>query len=235
MIKTVFFDLDDTLYDFTKGDRAGTDAVKARYLSDLGITPAEFDRLHAECMRDLESEMGINNASVHNRQIRYQLMLKKLGLPWYPLSGRMASLYWETLIRTMEPEPGILAVLKSLRAKGIRTGLGSNMTSEVQYRKCDKIGVGPYLDYFITSEHAGYEKPDSRFFFYCAETAGVAPEECLFIGDNYPFDVQGSSSAGMHGVLYCPPRLRRTDRPLPDDCTVLSSYADWDKVISPVI
>lgn len=54
----------------------------------------------------------------------------------------------------------------------------------------------------VTSEEAGVEKPDSKFFGLCVEKAGCPAGECAFIGDNLKKDVQGSIDAGLHGIWY---------------------------------
>ena len=43
------------------------------------------------------------------------------------------------------------------------------MTAYVQYRKLEAIGVTSYIDFIVTSEEAGAEKPHYHFFDICVE------------------------------------------------------------------
>lgn len=78
------------------------------------------------------------------------------------------------------------------------------MTAYVQYQKLKKLGVMPYVDFIVTSEEAGAEKPAQCFFELCLKKAGCKPEECVFIGDNLEHDVLGAARCGMAGVWYRP-------------------------------
>ena len=78
------------------------------------------------------------------------------------------------------------------------------MTAYIQYKKLEKLGVLKYLDFIVTSEEAGEEKPTPRFFELCVKKAGCKPEECVFIGDSLKKDVQGAADAGLAAVWYDP-------------------------------
>ena len=91
---------------------------------------------------------------------------------------------------------------RKLKKRKIRIGIGTDMTAYVQYRKLEAIGVTSYIDFIVTSEEAGVEKPHYHFFDICVEKAGVRPEECAFIGDNVRKDIEGAWESGMKGIWY---------------------------------
>jgi len=67
--------------------------------------------------------------------------------------------------------------------------------------------IGKYIDRnnVITNHEAGFDKPDPRIYRFAAERLGVAPEECIFLGENL-IEVLGAKSAGMQTQLKpCPP------------------------------
>lgn len=45
------------------------------------------------------------------------------------------------------------------------------------------------------------QKPDGRAFRIVAAELGVAPDECLFVGDSVAHDVEAARAVGMRGLL----------------------------------
>ena len=99
-----------------------------------------------------DDRAGRDYAVNHNRLVRFQCMLETLGKPVFPYAYEMYNLYWDTLIDQIIPSPGIEELMKELKQRGIYIGIGSNMTSDVQYRKILKLGLGKYIDGIVTSE-----------------------------------------------------------------------------------
>ena len=76
------------------------------------------------------------------------------------------------------------------------------MTAYVQYKKLSALGLYSYIDFIVTSEEAGAEKPDSHLFDICVEKAGFSANKCAFIGDSLKKDVEGSAKCGLKGIWY---------------------------------
>lgn len=200
-IKTVIFDLDNTLYNYTKSDQAGKKELYGYCENRFGLTQEEAEDLQAEMFQKQQKLMH-GQAASHSRLIRHQMMLEKLEKPLFPHALAMCSSYWETFFDAMEAEPGAAELLRALKLYGIRIGCGTNMTTWVQYEKLRRLNLGHYIDFMVTSEEAGEEKPGMGFYTCLLEKTGCAPEECIFIGDSYQFDYRGSISAGLNGVWY---------------------------------
>ena len=202
MIQAVIFDIDNTLYSYDRAHRAAYAALK-RYCGEaVGLSPEDFEALHKAASRILEQRAGMGPV-IHNRLIRYQLMLEEAGLPiaWAPT---MAELYWRGLLGAMEPSPGARQAILALKAAGIRIGVGTNMTADWQFAKLEGLGLLPQVDFLVTSEELGAEKPDPRLFLLCAEKAGCPPEACAFVGDSLEKDALAAARVGMLGIWYHP-------------------------------
>ena len=78
----------------------------------------------------------------------------------------------------------------------------------IQYKKLERLGAAPYIDFITTSEEVGAEKPNPRLFLECVRKAGVPAGECLFIGDSLAKDVRGAMDAGLQAFLYAPGSAR---------------------------
>ena len=68
--------------------------------------------------------------------------------------------------------PGAAEALDGLKAMGLAEGIGTNMTADYQFAKLERLGLMERVDFLVTSEEAGAEKPDPRLFALCAEKAG---------------------------------------------------------------
>ena len=203
MIKAVILDIDNTLYDYDAAHAAAFRSLTEYAAEHFGIAPEAFEALHTEAYR-VQRERCVNPcAAVHNRMIRCQIILEMLGRPFLP-AREMDALYWETLMNHMRPYPGTLEGLERLKALGLTVGVGTNMTADRQFDKLIRLGLGPYIDFMVTSEEVNAEKPDARLFKACAEKAGCEAAECVFVGDSLRGDVQGALNAGMKAVWFCP-------------------------------
>ena len=224
----VIFDLDNTLYSYDKAHAAAYPAVKELARRELALSPDRFDALHARANEVLAQRCG-GGSAIHNRLIRYQIMLELLDLPIAFAPG-MSDCYWTTFLKALEPTPGVREALIRLKEAGARIGVGTNMTADLQFEKLRLLGLARVVDFLVTSEEAGAEKPDKRLFDLCAQKAGTVPERCVFVGDSLANDAAAAQAAGMQGVWYCPEKGRSA----PDGVlTVDSISALPDLLISP--
>ncbi len=223
MIKAVIFDIDDTLYSFTRGHRAGMHALEDYTVHHLSIDRETFRLAYDKAMEQINDRLGRDVAAAHNRLIRFQHLLTLLSHASPSMAFEMYQIYWNTLIDDIEPEPGLCALLSALEREGITLGIGSDMTSYIQYRKLEVLGILDMLDFVVVSEDAGKDKPSSCFFELCVERSGASPGECIFIGDSYEKDVDGAIRNGLHGVWYRPQgEIPDTKKQIP----VIRSYRD---------
>ena len=204
MIKTVIFDLDGTLYDYDAAHSAGYQRLRQYARTNLGMDGLAFDTAYQSAMTQIEQTIGVPNAAIHDRYLRFQILLENAGLPLTPHVWSMTTLYWNALLDTMIPSPGMSNCISILKQAGYRLGIGTNMQVDYQLLKLDRLGVINDFDFVVTSEEAFAEKPSSQFFLYCVQKARCIPEECLFVGDDLELDVLGAQSAGLQALWFQP-------------------------------
>lgn len=202
MTKAVFFDIDNTLYDFDRANLYGMKAVQDYCRNSFGLEEPHFQEYYRKAWHLAEQRVGSDTAAIHNRLIRFQCMMELLERPLFPHAKTLACTYWDTVLAQMKAYPGVVQLFKSLHENHIRIGVGTDMTAYIQYRKLEELRLSSYVDMVVTSEEAGVEKPHPKFFRLCVEKAGCMAQECAFIGDNLKKDVQGSISAGLHGIWF---------------------------------
>lgn len=202
MIKAIIFDLDDTLYSWKATHSGAMDKVAAYVRETLKTDPEEMFSFYKAEMKQMEAEIG-KQAAIHSRLIRFLRFLehKKLPLDHAQIMDRI---YWHAVLDAAVPEPGCPEALAQLKQQGYILGMGTNMTLDWQLAKLSKLNLLQFFSFIVSSEEAGVEKPDARIFRMCAQRAGVAPEECLFIGDSLKGDVLGAENAGMQALWYAP-------------------------------
>ncbi len=221
-IRSVIFDIDNTLYDYAFAEQEARKALY-HYCEKTGLfSPAEFPELHDRMFQDQLRQLG-ETAAAHNRLIRFQHMLEAKGFPIFPHALNLSDLYWNEFYRHMIPEDGIPELIQLLHDKKISIGIGTNMTSEQQFRKLMHLGLDSQIDFITTSEEVGADKPDSAIFQSCVQKSGFSPSQCLFIGDNLTCDVYGALNAGLHAAFYLPERHRCTGT-VPAGVPVITSY-----------
>ena len=177
MIKTIIFDIDNTMYSFKTGNQAGMAALCAYAKEQFGITEGEFLDKFKKGKKLAEDRVGTDTAAIHNRLIRMQVILELMGKPLFPHALNLYHCYWDALLASAKPEPGLLDAMKALKAAGLTLGVGTDMTAYIQYKKLERLGAAPYIDFITTSEEVGAEKPNPRLFLECVRKAGVPAGE----------------------------------------------------------
>ncbi|MBI2886080.1 MAG: HAD-IA family hydrolase [Chloroflexi bacterium] len=90
--------------------------------------------------------------------------------------------------------------LQQLRARGVSLGMISNMGRELP-QVLKTLGLGGYMATVVSSGEVGVSKPHPRIFRAALERAGLAPQEVLFVGDQYENDVLGARKVGITPIL----------------------------------
>lgn len=202
MVKALIFDIDNTLYSYDAAHQAAFQVLADNFCEASGLSRQRFSNLHREADRILRARAGSSCAAIHNRLIRYQIMLEQIGKP-VSYALELADIYWGTLLSNMQCAPGARECMSFLKAAGYTVGIGTNMTADYQYIKLERLGLLDYVDFMVSSEEAGAEKPDKRLFDLCVEKAGGRAGACMFIGDSLEADALGAMHAGLRPVWLC--------------------------------
>lgn len=204
MIKTVLFDIDNTVYSYDEAHEKAMEQVY-RYCQEKFQWEKELTKiLLYEAQQEEKQVLASDCAALHNRLIRYQLMLEKQRKNLFPHVQNLYHAYWDTLLNVMNPEPGILSLFQWIKQQNLKIGMATDMTAYMQYEKLKKLNLLSYINFIVSSEEVGVEKPNKRLFYRCAQKAACEPCECLMIGDSLEKDVKGAMSIGMRALWYRP-------------------------------
>ena len=184
-IRSIFFDLDNTLLD--------RDAAWRTYWSEfIRQQPEVFDP-------DLEAALGrIIHEDQHgwtSRPDLFSWMVKT-----FPKLNRSPKELWEQcgkeLGKIAAPYPGTTELLASLKS-AYSLVLVTNGPSSVQRMKLLNSGFSAYFDHVFVSGEVGFDKPDPRIFATAIKSADCSPGQIVFVGDDPVKDVLGAANAGL--------------------------------------
>jgi beta-phosphoglucomutase len=185
MTKAVIFDLDGVIIDTAHYHYIAW----KRLASEFGVTltPAHNELLKGVSrMRSLEIILSLGNIELPIEQ-RKQLADKKNN--WFVE-------YIES-IRPEEIFPGVVDLIKDLRAKNIKVGLASS--SKNAPRVIELLGIAPLFDTLIDGTMIVHTKPDPEIFLLAAHKLEIKPSDCLVFEDAEA-GVEAALAAGMKCV-----------------------------------
>jgi len=205
MIKAVFFDLYLTLVRY----QPSQEELEAKALKGFGIN-VTHEALHHPILTANEfiyQQIAKRPLSQRSREetmalyMEYQrIVLKEAGIAAEEkvvlgLLGIMQQAKMDLVLFDDVP-----AVLDDLKKRGLKLGLISNIEKDMT-ATLNKLSLSSKLDIVVTSQDAGFNKPQPEIFRYALKQAGVQPAEAVYIGDQYQVDIIGAKAAGMKGIL----------------------------------
>jgi beta-phosphoglucomutase len=98
---------------------------------------------------------------------------------------------------TSEILPGAAEYLQTLRARGVKTALGS--ASKNAPLILDRLGVTPLFDAIVDGNKIGQAKPDPEVFLCAAGELGIPPASCVVFEDAEA-GIEAAHRAGMGAV-----------------------------------
>jgi HAD superfamily hydrolase (TIGR01549 family) len=102
---------------------------------------------------------------------------------------------------TFQLRDGIADVVAWLSGRGLLLGLAANQPQST-LAVLDAHGLGRSFHHREVSGTHGYRKPDVRLFLRCCDDLGVAPEQCIMVGDRIDNDIAPARLLGMRTVLF---------------------------------
>jgi len=201
----VYFDLDDTLLDHRTAEKNALADVHAAFPDAFeGVTTEQVQttyHYHNEPLWKRYADGEIEKEEL--KHLRIKRTLETLAVNGVS-SERVSAHYIERYTHHWTPTDGAFEAFERV-ADRFPVGLLTNGFSETQHAKIERFPVlAERSDAVVLSEETGFLKPDARVFNHAAETADVAPEAILYVGNSLHSDVEGGLNAGWQVAWYTP-------------------------------
>lgn len=208
---TVFFDVDDTLYD------RGQPFIAAAQEFFSG-TVADPRKAYLACSARgnevfLPSQRG--EISMEEMYIyRWSKGFADVGLSITPAEA----LDFQKLYRRKQDcitlSPIIEALLRDCAESADGLGIITNGPSENQWKKIRCLGLERFVkrDLIIISGDIGIDKPDAAIFRLAEQRSGKRPEALAYVGDSLKNDIYSAAACGWKTIWF-----HRDALPVPSD------------------
>ncbi len=208
MKKILLLDLDDTLLDFTRGEKESLEKVLLYY----GIENTEDNH---------QLYYSINKRYWRMYELHQIEREKLLGLRFEEFFSHfnkdvdgldVNKLYFSYLSQTSYLMPNALSFCQKCEELNLDIILVSNGVGSVQKPRIEKSGLKKYFKKIYLSEEIGYNKPDIEFF-NSLSLEKFSKDQIVIIGDSLTSDIQGGINFGITTIWYNPEHKKSS---LPD-------------------
>lgn len=196
-IKAIFFDGDDTLWDFRSAMLQALEVTLAELRRMVGNPAADaltVGRM-AEIREAVADELGEGTTSVE--VIRHEALartLAEVGHPSNEGAQRLYEVYTEARFAATRPFPGVADLLNDLKGRYL-LGLVSNGNTYPE-----RVGFGGIFSFVLLAVECGIAKPDRRIFELALDKCGCDASQVVHVGDSLPSDIRGANGIGIRSV-----------------------------------
>jgi putative hydrolase of the HAD superfamily len=206
MIRAILFDLGNTLVGY--------------------YTSSEFPGVLRRCLQECTAALGWREDLARDEAVFERALLLNRERPDFavrPLAERLQELFrpheslddaaaralsaafLKPIFATARLDRDAIPVLRSLRGLGIKVAIVSNTPwgspSNAWRAELARHGLLDNVDATVFCVDVGWRKPHRAPFDRALALLNVAPDEALFVGDDYRWDVVGARNAGVRPVL----------------------------------
>lgn len=231
--KFIFFDYGGTLlqepnFDKEKGFYAILQYAKSNPYNVTAQDLANFDTMLNNVLGRFSSDKTKYQFEIHNSHC------SKLIYEYYDLTfdlsfEELELIFWENASLCIQT-PNIENLLNYLKNSRINTAIISNISySEVNMKKkIQKYLPNNDFKFILNSSEYIFRKPNSIIFEIALKKANILPNEAIFCGNDFYYDVIGAHNANIYPVLYT--ALSKNNQTTEHSFDYLT-ITDWNELI----
>ena len=231
-IKTILFDLDDTLFDHRFCTRAALSHLRENYICFNGVTLDEFEAEHMKLLDELMNAVLPGTLSIEEaRTERFRRAFVKFEAKVSAEeSTNAAGMYRKFYEKSWRLSIGAHSLLKNLHGK-YKIGIITNNLRSEQEEKLRRCNIIQFIDVMVTSEDTGLTKPTTEMFEITLDKLGSRKEETIMIGDSWSADIIGANNSGLKSIWLNIYGIECPDKSMAYEIKSLNELNDFELII----
>lgn len=202
--KHLFFDFDDTLWDFQKNSALVLEelfqefALEKKLNTDFETFLASYKKTNLELWSSYYKRLITKHDMRDNR---FNKVFKQFGYDNYDENLVITKHYLSRGPTGTFLKEGCTETLDYLKEK-YKLHIITNGFSESQHIKINSSGLKSYFETVIISDEHQLIKPEEKIFRLAEKLSGAAKHECVMIGDSLESDIAGALNAGWKAIYF---------------------------------
>ena len=197
----ILIDIDNTLYKYAPcHDQALLQAFlafeKTNSLS-LPISYEEFKAAYRQKRKEVTQRLAYHG-SCRSRLLAFQSLFEDLCLKAsYNLALLCEDTYWSCFLQVINPETEAISFLARCKKSQLQICAITDMQASIQIKKLNQLGADKHIDFMVSSEEVGVEKPDPCIFKAALYKLKLKADQVIMIGDSENKDIKGAQALGI--------------------------------------
>ncbi len=194
----IFFDLDNTLWDFEKNSYLAMQEV----FRSFNILPYRIDfDVFFQCYSKHNRFLweSYRNKKITKKELtkkRFQDTFDELGIKGIDAEEMNAN-YLREMPKQKKLFEGVPEVMDYLKKKNYQLFIITNGFKEVQHKKLVNSGIAKYFVKIFVSEDVKAPKPSTVIFEYAIKSSNARKSQSLMVGDDWETDIMGARKYGI--------------------------------------
>ncbi len=202
----VFFDLDHTLWDFENNSKQTLSEFWLQHGLDKKIE-LNFEGFHHKFLEINATYWELFRMGHISKETLRTERFSKLFHAFNFFDDKLIAIIASDYVLYGPQKSGLIDYAKDLLTyleKKYVLHIITNGFTDVQNVKLQCSGIYSSFKEIITSETAGFKKPNPGIFEYALKCVNASADNCLMIGDELYVDIMGAKKSGIDQVYFNP-------------------------------
>lgn len=203
MTQAVLFDLGNTLVAYYRKEEFAPVLQQCvqgllLQLQKSGMAVPDFDSVYVAALRE-------NREAADHRFAPLWPRLQRILAVDGADDAALTAAFMQPIFATAKVYDDVLPALRRMKERGVKIAIVSNApwgsAPQLWRSELQRLGLADTVDAIVMCGDVGWRKPAPQIFRHAAERLDVACEDCVFVGDDIEWDINGSAAVGMRPVL----------------------------------
>ncbi|MFV0531350.1 MAG: YjjG family noncanonical pyrimidine nucleotidase [Flavobacteriales bacterium] len=205
-IKHIFFDLDNTLWDFTKNSKITLENLytECQIEEKHHVVFSVWYDFYYDINEQLWAEYRDHKITKEElKNARFKKAFQAVGIQDSSFPDAFEKVYLNHLPKNNFLRDGAQELLEYLSNQNkYQLHIITNGFKDVSLKKIKGSRIEHYFNTIVSAEDVNTRKPDPKVFQYALNLAKALKEESIIIGDDYIADIIGGLNFGIQAVFY---------------------------------